>query len=152
MKQYTYKRQRRKPLQPPSQAFKEHREGEFLTGKVLGFPASDLEERFARALYRLNIPFLFRYRIPAWEGAPIMNLLGEVEIDFLIILPVLRPVQIDGEYAHKGAEKREEDAKKDGIVNEYFSDKGALPVVRIPHYMLKSQEDANRLVTREFVL
>jgi hypothetical protein len=117
---------------------------EGLTGMVQGSPASDLEERFARALAKDNRVMGYTFREPVISAR---NLPGQLEVDFVIQSgPLIIPVQIDGEFAHKGQSKKQEDALKDAMVNDYYRQYGASLVKRIDGDLLSDQNAANKLV------
>lgn len=130
---------------------------EGLTGKVQGKNASDIEERFARAIAKIpEWQFSFRLRINPLTGRlteEIKNIKGEVEIDFLLTRGELSiiPVMIQGEYSHfKTPWQDDIDKDKEKVVNEYFERfPQARPVVRIPDYkkgmfLLDTQEFADQ--------
>ena len=138
----TIRNQQRKPprfgdiYHPPT--------GEGLTGLINGWKASDIEERFARALD--NNPRVTGY---SFREAVISsrNLPGQLEVDFVVQTgPVIHPIQVDGEYAHKGISKHTSDAGKDALVNEYYKPYGAMPVIRIDGAKLFNQDAADFLV------
>ncbi len=120
---------------------------EGLTGMVQGMEASDIEERFARALdNNPNVDgYTFRSTFIAGRMMP-----GSVELDFLVYsLGEAVPVQVDGEYAHKSAEQRETDMLKDAQLDATLAG-AARPTERIPGDLLSNQENANRLVLERF--
>lgn len=126
---------------------------ETFTKVIQGKKASDLEERFARALDKLGYGYTFRYQISQFGGSEnLVNTTGTVEVDFLVSKNgLLQPVQVDGEIAHyKAAWQREKDAQKDLKANEFFQQYGALPLVRIPFWDLDTQDRAN-LVTKRLM-
>jgi len=89
------------------------KEGEVLTGIVQEKKASDIEERFAKALSKEGISYTFQksYLAPR-------NTAGNYMLDFLVegaTKPL--PVAIDGEFAHRTAEQKGKDAYKDNIFN-----------------------------------
>lgn len=117
---------------------------EELTGLIGRDAASDIEERFARALYKDARVSGFSFREPVITAR---NLPGQLEVDFVVQSgPEIYPIQVDGEYAHKGASKKADDARKDNMVNEYYKQYGARLVQRIDGEKLQNQEDADRLV------
>ena len=119
---------------------------EGLTGELQGLPASDTEERFARALDKQALGYEFRAAQIAGRNLP-----GEVEVDFMVYDgATIQPVQIDGEFAHKSAEQKSEDAIKDVILDKSLEGTGALPVKRIPGAFLETQEEVNNVVKEMF--
>ena len=119
-------------------------EDERLTGFVHGKEASDLEERFARALDKNNHGYAFEYVILSNVGLP-----GEEnQIDFVV--DDIYPVEIDGNFTHKSAEQKAHDQQRDAILNEQLSDWGWQPIERIPGDFLETQEAANQIVREQF--
>ena len=117
---------------------------EGLTGQIQGYPASDIEERFARALDRDERVSSYTFREAVIAGR---NLPGQLEVDFMIQTgAIVKPVQVDGEFAHKGLSKKEEDAMKDELINKFLSKYGAARVQRIDGEKLSDQRKANDLV------
>ena len=122
---------------------------ENLTGFVDGKDASDLEERFARALVKLAIPSQFRARVNPLVPGDITkahrNILGEVEIDFLAnYMNRIYAILIDGEIAHFRSEwQKEVDAEKTFKINTALAPFHAKPVIRIPYWYLSNQLMAN---------
>jgi len=118
---------------------------ETFTGELQGMKASDIEERFARALNKRNIGYEFRVAYIAGRNLP-----GEVELDFAVSQgSQIFPVQIDGEFAHKSASQKSEDAMKDAILNQRLEGM-ARPVIRIPGAELETQEMTDRKVKELF--
>lgn len=119
---------------------------EGFTGEVQGMPASDLEERFARALDRAGLQYAFRQ---VYGGA--RNQSGTTELDFMVFKgPTQYPIQIDGQFAHAGGEQKQEDLMKNAILDEALRGTNAQPVQRIPYTDLGTQEETNRLVQELF--
>ena len=114
---------------------------ENLTGYVQNQEASDIEERFARALRKKEIRFTFQ---PSYFQN--RNVPGEIRLDYMVDAGYLQPCQIDGSYAHKSAEARAEDQIKDALLDEFLQGTGALPVIRIDGDMLQDQPSADRVV------
>lgn len=126
---------------------------EEFTGIVQGKAASDIEERFARALDKKGYDYEFR---PVYLGG--RNIPGSVELDFMVFVGGQQfAVQIDGEFAHKSAEQKANDRAKDGQLTQYleglldaprpmpFNPDGAL-VTRIPGDYLETQAEADWVV------
>jgi len=130
-----------------TQAFDEE-----LTGEVQGWEASDIEERFARALRKNNIKFSFREHF----FGPTRTTPGAVEVDFLVESGGWWPIFIDGEYAHKSQTKRDEDSVKDARLDELLMKYGINPSRRIPDgkkYMvgdLDDQDSVDQIVEELF--
>lgn len=144
MKTFKYKIPRGSHRPAPAYNAQTPSKDEQLSGIVLGLAASDIEERFARALDRDNRVTGYSFRVPVITGR---NLPGQLEVDYVIQTgPVLYLVQIDGEFSHKGQSKRQEDAIKDAIINEFYAKYGASPVQRIDGQLLSTQQEANNLV------
>jgi len=137
-------------------------EKEVLSGVVQNKKASDIEERFARALAKIpGWTYLFRERISPLTHqltSLIRNLPGELEIDFLLqqgetIIPVL----IQGEIGHfYAAWQRTQDEDKIAAIDKALRAYGALPTVQIPQnrndlWKLSNQEYTDRTV-RELLL
>lgn len=112
---------------------------EILVGSVQGITASDIEERFAKSLYKKQISFRFQESFFAGRNMP-----GEVRLDFLITDLFIQPVQVDGEFAHKTAAQKERDRLNDARLDNHLSGTGALPTIRIPGEFLQTQEDSDR--------
>lgn len=143
-KPFKYKIPRDNFRPAPFGDIKHEKDDEQLTGAIGGNEASDIEERFARALYKDARVSGFSFREPVISAR---NLPGQLEVDFLVQSgPELYPIQVDGEYAHKGISKAQDDARKDALVNEYYKQYGAHLVKRIDGELLQNQEDADRLV------
>jgi hypothetical protein len=139
---YKVRRIEIKPL--PVGKIQRDSEDEGLTGYINGFAASDIEERFARALSRNEAIDGFTFREAVISGR---NLPGQLEVDFIVFVgPQTYVFQLDGEFAHKGISKKQDDARKDALVDEYMRKYGARPVMRIPGNQLENQEDTDRLV------
>ena len=108
-----------------------------LTGWVNGLEASDLEERFARALRREKYEFRFKVLI----STP-FNLPGEKnEVDF-IVDTIDQPVEIDGEIGHRTGAQKEKDKVRDVILNPVLNNMGLKNIERISWHNLEDQEEA----------
>lgn len=119
---------------------------EEFVGEIQGLPASDLEERFARALHRANLQYAFRQ---VFGGS--RNQSGTTELDFMVYVgPTQYPIQIDGEFAHASGEQKQEDLMKNAILDEALRGTNSQPTRRIPYTLLQTQEDVNRLVRELF--
>lgn len=149
--QYKTRRKRRRPKATGRIRPKAIDEG--LTGFINGEKASDIEERFARSLWKRNIEFTFQQHY----FGPAKNTPGAIQVDFMVSLGAMwTPVQIDGEIAHRTVMQRMEDKIKDSRLNAYFSRNGINNVVRIPdgkYYpigALDTQDNTDRIVKSLF--
>ena len=95
---------------------------EQLLGEVQGMPASQGEERMARALSKAGIQYQFRYSV----GAP-RNMPGWKELDFLIQhRGLVYAVEVDTAFTHR--EKQNTDVLHDAIIlnDKYINSLGSL--------------------------
>lgn len=131
---------------------------EVLTGEINGIKASDLEERYARALHKMEMPFEFRFRITSpllgkqRLTQQFLNEAGEVEIDFLVEkYGVITPVFIDGNIGHFYTDyQADKDAIKTNVTNEFGQGMGWRPAVRVPFWKLQDQDMTDRTVREMF--
>lgn len=84
------------------------------TYEVKGIKASSYEYNFAMALERYGIEYLFQ--VWYWGGRTVRG--GQV-LDFLVFRPFEIPVQIYGEYWHKG-QLAAEDKYKIAMLEQFF--------------------------------
>ena len=147
LKPYRYKRSGLFGAELPPAPLQALEENEGLSGKVLGQPASDLEERFARALSKNRRVLGYRFQVSfiASRGLP-----GEKRVDFVVNTGLQRPVEVDGAYVHKTAAQQASDAVKELVLNAYFRAAGYQPLLRIPGFHLENQESADRFVQALF--
>ena len=128
---------------------------ESLSGKVMGKDASDIEERSAMALSKLQIPYTFRARINPLIGITEerQNIIGEVEIDFLCdYFGKLYPINIAGEISHFfTAAQQTRDMKKEAKINAALAAFNAHPLVVVPFTQLKTQAETDRLFRYGFM-
>lgn len=128
---------------------------EVLTGFVNGQKASDIEERFAVALMKLQIPFTFRARINPLVGLTEdrENIIGEVEIDFMCeYLGRIYVFNIQGEISHFfTASQQIVDQKKEAKIDAALKVYNAHPLIKIPFTLLRTQEQADRLARSGFM-
>src|SRR3990167_9847541 len=123
---------------------------ETLTGVIQSLPASDIEERSARAIDKLpEWKYYFRLRIDPITGQlsqNFTNLAGEVEIDFFAIRgSEMRAILVDGEISHFMALwQRAQDEEKTEKINDYMRKIGQGESTRVPFWQLATQEDADR--------
>lgn len=133
-------------------------DAEILTGTVNGLKASDLEERYARSLRKMELPFEFRFRITSpllgrqRLTQQFLNEAGEVEIDFLVErFGVITPVFIDGNIGHFFTDyQADKDAIKTNVTNEFGQSMDWRPAVRIPFWKLNDQDMTDRTVREMF--
>lgn len=156
-KRYKYKVEKRTPPPPNTPQVKAVNEKEILTGVIQGKDgASDLEERFSRALDNnprvRSYTYLKHYFAPLGRSTP-----GAIELDFMVNSNGNDyPIMIDGPFAHGTQTQRDEDAQKDQRLNDLLGPYGVQDVQRIPNKndmsygMLDNQESANELVMRMF--
>lgn len=139
----------RRPKQPENRV-EVSKEEEQLTGIVMGWEASDIEERFARGLGKHN--YVERYSFRDHYFGPARNVPGAVEVDFMVFSEGWWPIQIDGAYAHKTVAQKDRDKENDARINEHLSKFGVNPVQRIPDSArfltgcLDTQESADQTV------
>jgi hypothetical protein len=138
----------------PTVKAQELRHTEGLTGFVEGLAASDLEERFARALGKNGRVTSFAFRRPLLAGR---NIPGEIELDFDVASGAwYQPVMIDGPFAHRSAVQKARDKMNEAILNNYLKATHQ-PLIRVSAenttynvHDLDTQEGANALVDRMF--
>ena len=119
---------------------------EGLTGYVHGLEASDLEERFARALDNAGLDYQFQVPIDTAHTLP-----GEEKVvDFIVETGMPHPVEVDGEYSHKTSEQHEKDRERDAQINGALRDRGYSPVMRITYEELIDQDHADAVVLDTF--
>lgn len=134
-------------------------EHEQFVGSIGGVKASDLEERWQRALDKLEIAAEFRVRITSQAlgnqrlTKQFANVRGEVEIDFLVDhRGVTTPVFIDGQIGHFHTPyQADEDRQKTIIADEFGRQFGWAPSLRVPFWELIDQNYADRKVRNTFV-
>lgn len=122
---------------------------EQLTGQVQGKKASDIEERSARAMDKIqDWNYTFLVRISPLTGRltqTFRNLAGEYELDFIAqrgneTLPIL----IDGEVSHFLAQwQKVQDEEREAVINSVLEKYGARPAVRVPFWELDTQNRAD---------
>ena len=121
-------------------------EGEGLTGFVQDKEASDLEERFSRALYAYNIDFAFQVLVDTAYTLPHQ----EKQVDFMVYAGQPQPWEVDGQWIHKSAEQKQYDRDRDAQIDEALRGQGYLPVARVTEEYLGTQDGANQFVA-EFI-
>jgi hypothetical protein len=132
---------------------------EVLSGEVQGMKASDLEERTARALSRMEIPFQFRVRITSDAlgeqklTTRFENVRGEVEIDFMAERNgQVTPIFVDGQIGHFFTPHQADvDKLKADIANEFGRRFGWKEAVRVPFWQLANQAMTDRTIEDIFL-
>lgn len=139
-----YKSPRTQPVTPRMGRVKPIKDEESLSGIVQNKDASDLEERYAKALSKDKEAVRGYSFNPSYVAG--RNMPGEIRLDFMVYLNTgfAQPTQIDSRFAHRTAEQKSEDRAKDAILNDYLRGVGALPVIRVDGNDLQTQEDADR--------
>ena len=85
-------------------------EPEQLVGSVQGKDASAPEERFAKALDKAGIQYIFRYTVGAPKGLP-----GWKEVDFIMVANgLVYAVEVDTAFTHRN--KQQSDVLHDAII------------------------------------
>lgn len=143
-----YKYQKERPIAKENlQRITHRQEDEELSGFVHGKPASDLEERFARSLDKKNQNFIFEFPVDTAYTLPE----EEKMVDFIILTPIPQPVELDGIFIHKNAEKKYEDQLRDIQINEILEKQGYKPLLRItgdPIPLPEDQEISDEIVEK----
>jgi len=119
---------------------------ERLSGFVHGMEASTLEERFARALDRRGLRFIFQHRIDTPYQIPGQ----ENEVDFVVEEYGTHPIEVDGNWIHKSAAAKAKDKLRDAILDDILGKEGWHPIVRVPGNELEDQAQANNVVEALF--
>lgn len=120
---------------------------EVLTGQVRGMHASDLEERFARALWKSKVPFVFQFPVRTVASLPNQ----ERQVDFLV--NGNQPVDVHGYIGHfHSLRQRSQDAFRKVLLDEAFAKMGIKSLIEVPYTKLGSQDAADLFVRRELVL
>ena len=142
IKRYVYRPEKKEYLLP-SRKPNVVTDKEQLLGFVQDTNASDIEERFAKALEKQNKDYMFR--VPLGQiGEP-----GWKELDFMVIDGGYFPIEIDEMgFIHQG--KETQDALKDAFVMDYFKDYNPFPVKRITGERLATQEIADQTAKELF--
>jgi hypothetical protein len=117
-----------------------------LTGWVQGRRASDLEERFARALIQAGLSFTFQEQVTLAGMIPGQ----EKRVDFMVLCGMPCPVEIDGPIAHQTAGQKGADLVREILLNHAFLRRGIQQIRRVKWWRLESQQMANRQVREMF--
>lgn len=131
---------------------------EQLTGQINGQKASDLEERVAKALSKVEAGFEFRARITSDAlgqrrlTSEFANIRGEIEIDMLAERSgETIPIFVDGQISHHVAPwQAEQDKIKTDATNEFGKQFGWREAVRIPFWEILDQDAADRRIRNLF--
>ena len=125
-----------------------------LLGSVHGRRASDIEERYARALDKLvKAKAIDHYEFSVLVSTPFQLPWQENEIDFFVWQGgVLYPVEVDGAFTHKTAEQHAQDRMRDAVLNDILRRRYPLGRVieRIPGRYLEDQESADTFAREQF--
>lgn len=118
-----------------------------LTGFLVGKQASDIEERFGRALLAVKLRFRFQVRFPTADRAP-----GQRRVvDFVVESKGIdHPVEIDGRIGHRTSAQKGKDAVREILLNDLFVRWGMALLQRVSWTELETQEEADRTVRRMF--
>lgn len=117
-----------------------------LTGYVNGVKATNIEERFARALRRHGL----RYRFQV-EFRTAVSLPGRARVvDFVVYHGLRYPVEVDGEIAHSTGEQEAADRVREELLNEVFRWKCMPPMRRVKWWQLETQAQADAVVRDMF--
>lgn len=118
---------------------------EVLTGEVQGQNASDLEERFARALE--NVGVSFRFQMPVQTAHSLRG--QEKNVDFLLYSGERQyPVEVYGPYFHETSAHRLKDEERERELNDAFQKMGLEKLQIVWYYHLYDQEIANEAARR----
>ena len=116
---------------------------ELLIGFVHGKRASDLEERFARALDEARLQFIFQY--PLYGAYQIPG--EENKIDFMVFDgPVLIPVEPRGGFVHESPSKKALDGRRTQILNEALARQGIRKITQLDFDEPRDMDEARQLV------
>lgn len=122
---------------------------EQLTGFVRGFNASDIEERFARALIKAELGFWFQYKVETIHTLPGQ----EKRVDFIVFyMPGrIQPVEIYGERWHESQGDKQRDIQREAEINEAGRVFGWDLLKVVWGKELQDQRSADHVVRRLFV-
>lgn len=146
---YTYSIPKRRPKPKPNNRLapiSAVKDSLPLSGRLQGKAATDLEERFGRALKRAGLAFTFQWRVAAHNTIPG----NEKLVDFLVENGLRCPVEIDGEFAHHSAAQQGQDLVREILLNHTFIRRGIQPIRRVKWWQLASQELADQQVGEMF--
>jgi hypothetical protein len=117
-----------------------------LTGWVHGKRATDIEERFARALMGIGLDF--RFQVPVKTRVSLPG--HERVVDFIVETGLTIPVEVDGPRGHNNSAQQAMDEVREMLLNEVFRWWGYSPLQRVPWWRLDTQEGAGTLVREIF--
>lgn len=122
---------------------------EGLTGFVRGYNASDIEERFARALIAIDVGFWFQYKIDTITSLPDQ----EKRVDFVVFwMPgKVVPVDIYGDRWHSTAGDRSRDRAREIEINNAGRVWDWEPLEIVWGHDLQTQQMADQIVRRMFI-
>jgi hypothetical protein len=158
LKPYHYRNPRVAPPDYTTENVLRAGDQEVLSGNIHGMKASDLEERVARALDRLEIGYEFRARLTSDALGrreltnQFANIRGEIEIDFVCERGQTTPIFVDGQIAHfMTPHQADVDKEKENATNEFGRRLGWREAVRIPFWKLLDQAMTDRTIRDIFV-
>ncbi len=117
-----------------------------LNGWVHGKKASDLEERFARALNKLALEYWFQVKVYVATSPPG----GGKRVDFAVDLGIWYPVEVDGPLGHSTAAQQGRDEVREMLLNAVFRHMCWAPLRRVKWWQLETQEMTDRIVREMF--
>lgn len=124
---------------------------EILTGFVHGEKASDLEERFARALDFFGLDYIFQYEVVTAYSLPDESR----RIDFLVFdAGIGVPIEIGSSFVHAATSEKNAQLQRDAIINPILILLGMSPLSeesRVPWDRPRSFEDAKDIVSKMFI-
>jgi hypothetical protein len=113
-----------------------------LTGWIHGKEASDLEERFYRGVKSAGIlDEDIHYNVPVRVTNGMR--LEEKEVDFMIDLGVMQPVEVDGFIGHHTAAQEGYDQVREMLLNAEFRKRGICSLKRVKWWQVETQEMAD---------
>ena len=139
---YLYPKPKTERLDVPLNRIPPTPAGEGLTGQVMGKDASDIEERYARALFKQGVEFQFQYDV--WTAYTLPT--EQKKVDFVVWdggVPF--PEEVDAAFTHNTAEQKAYDVERDGIVNDAMASEGWQPIRRIDGERMNTQEGADQV-------
>jgi len=119
---------------------------ELLTGYVNGLAASDIEERFAKALDYFGKNYSFQVDVPTFGAVP-----GEWRsVDFMVQdAGQYFPVEIYGEISHTGSDQKARDSQREALLNrEFMRLQGVKPLSVVWYYDLVDEQTSRNTVSR----
>ncbi|KKM22393.1 hypothetical protein LCGC14_1625800 [marine sediment metagenome] len=138
LKPYYYPRPSQRPSRFRLNRPKPVKDDEGLTGYLRGLAATDIEERFGRALDVRRKSYVFQIDMPV-EGS-----VDWKSIDFIV--DRLWPTDIYGQIGHDTNAEQGKDLIREALLNETFRKQGLQPLTTVWWWELSSQELANEKV------